>query len=232
MVERAAEIGFFLLLVVGIPVMSWLTALDPKLHAVPRPALYLSAALSEWLFAALGVGVVKVEGLSAADIGLRAVSPGALVTWIALPVAVAGAALGVLLLLERWNWWPKESDLVRLLMPRTRAEKIWALALVAPTAALAEEFLYRGYLFTMVQRSLHSTAWAWSFSSLAFGLAHFYQRPSGMIRAAALGALLAWPLVRTGSLYPSMGAHLLIDAAAFGWLGPRLLKEDHVDVQT
>ena len=32
--------------------------------------------------------------------------------------------------------WPEESELIRLLMPQTRAEKVWALALVAPTAAL------------------------------------------------------------------------------------------------
>lgn len=224
MVERAAEIGFFLLLVAGIPVMSWLTSLDPQLRTISRPALYLSAALSEWLFAALGVAAVKVAGLNAAAIGFRALPLATFATWITLTVAVTAAALGVLVLLERWNWWPEESDLVRLLMPRTRTEKIWALALVAPTAALVEEFLYRGYLFATVQRLMRSTVWAWSFSSVAFGLAHFYQRPAGMIRAAALGALLAWPLVHTGSLYPSMAAHLLIDTTAFGWLGPRILK--------
>ncbi|HXJ95226.1 MAG TPA: CPBP family intramembrane glutamic endopeptidase [Terriglobia bacterium] len=224
MVERAAEIGFLLLLVVGIPVMSWLTSLDPQLRTIPRSALYVSAALSEWLFAALGAAAVKVAGLNAAAIGLRAMSLRDLAIWTALPVAVAAAGLGVLLVLERWNWWPEESDLVRLLMPMTRAEKLWALAVVAPTAALVEEFLYRGYLFTMVQRFLHPAVWAWGLSSVAFGLAHYYQRPAGMVRAALLGALLAWPLVRTGNLYPSMTAHFLIDAAAFGWLGPRLLK--------
>jgi membrane protease YdiL (CAAX protease family) len=224
MVERAAEIGFLLLLVVGIPVMSWLTSLDPQLRTLPRPALYLSVAVSEWLFAALGVAAAKVAGLSAAAIGFRTLALSNLAIWAALPVGVAAAGLGILQLLERWNGWPEESDLVRLLMPGTRAEKLWALAVVTPTAALVEEFLYRGYLFTTAQHFLHSTVWAWSLSSLAFGLAHFYQRPAGMMRAAMLGALLAWPLVRTGSLYPSMTAHFLIDAAAFGWLGPRLLK--------
>ena len=231
MVERAAEIGFLLLLVVGIPVMSWLTSRDPQLRAIPRPALYLSAAVSEWLFAALAIAAVKVAGLNAPAIGFRALSLHNLAIWTALPVAVAAGGLGVLLLLERWNGWPEESDLVLLLMPRTRAEKLWALAVVAPTAALVEEFLYRGYLFTMVQHFLHPTVWAWSLSSVAFGLAHFYQRPSGMMRAAVLGALLAWPLVRTGSLYPSMMAHFLIDAAAFGWLGARLLKAPQTENQ-
>lgn len=47
-----------------------------------------------------------------------------------------------------------------------------------------------------------------------------------MIRAAALGALLAWPVVRTGSLYPAMAVHFLIDAAVLGWLGPRMLKAE------
>ena len=101
MVERAAEIGFFLLLVVGIPVMSWLTSRDLELRAISRPALYFSAALSEWLFAALGVAAVRVEGLNPAAIGFRAVSPAVFAAWIAVPVAASAAALAVLQLLER-----------------------------------------------------------------------------------------------------------------------------------
>jgi len=224
MVERAAEIGFFVLLVAGIPVMSWVTAHDPQVGTLPRRALYFSAALSEWLFAALGLAAVRVAGFSAAGVGFRTVTFRTLMGWTLLLAFVTAAGLGLIVVLERRGWWPQESELVQLLMPRTRAEKVWALALLAPTAALAEEFLYRGYLFAILARTLHSSLWACALSSAAFGLAHFYQRPNGMVRAAVLGALLAWPLVRTGSLYPSMAAHFLIDAAAFGWLGPRMLK--------
>ena len=229
MVEGAAEIGFLLVLVVGIPVMSWITAHDPQLHALPRPALYLSAALSEWLFAGMGLAAVRVARLDAGSLGLRLISWQSFARWTGIVALISAAGLALVLLLERRGWWAEESDLVYLLMPRTRREKAWALALVAPTAALAEEFLYRGYLYAMVARSLHSSTWAWALSSAAFGFAHFYQRANGVVRAALLGALLAWPLARTGSLYPGMAAHFLIDAVAFGWLGPQMLKRRDSD---
>ncbi|HEV2379216.1 MAG TPA: CPBP family intramembrane glutamic endopeptidase [Terriglobia bacterium] len=224
MVERAAEIGFLLVLVAGIPVMSWITAHDPQVRTAPRPALYASAALSEWMFTGMGLAAVRVARLSAASLGFRSIPWPSFAYWTGLVLLISGAGLALVLLLERRGWWPDESDLVYLLMPKSRAEKAWALALVAPTAALAEEFLYRGYLFAMIARGLHSTVWAWGLSSAAFGLAHLYQRPSGMVRAALLGALLAWPLARTGSLYPGMATHFLIDAVAFGWLGPKMLR--------
>jgi CAAX protease family protein len=222
MVERAAEIGFLVLLVAGVPVMGYLTAQDPQLRTLPRRALYLSATLSEWLFAALGVAAARVTRLNAAQLGFRAVSLRSLIGWTAAIAAISTAGLAVIIALERQGWWPEESDLVRLLMPTTRQEKAWALALVTPTAALTEEFLYRGYLFATIAGALHSTKWAWGLSAAAFGLAHIYQKPNGMVRAGVLGILLTWPVVRTASLYPSMLAHFLIDALAFAWLGPKL----------
>jgi hypothetical protein len=47
-----------------------------------------------------------------------------------------------------------------------------------------------------------------------------------MVRAGLLGALLAWPVVQMGSLYPSMTAHFLIDAVALLWLGPKFLRQE------
>ena len=232
MIEGAAQIGFLVVLVVGIPAMSWITASDPQVRTAPRPDLYFSAALSEWLFAGMGLAAVRVARLGAASLGVRSLSWMSFAVWTSLIVLASVAGLVLILALERRGWWPDESDLVHLLMPKTRGEKIWALALVAPTAALAEEFLYRGYLFAIIARTLHSTAWAWGLSSAVFGIAHLYQRPNGMVRAGLLGAFLAWPLVRTGSIYPSVAAHFLIDALAFGWLGAKLLKPRPTDHPT
>ena len=224
MIQRASEIAFLVLLVAGIPFVSWLTMRDPQVVRLPRRSLYASAVLSEWIFAVLGVVAVKVSGLGANAVALRGVPPTSFARWALALAALSAVGLGLLWILERQGWWPDDPELVYLLMPRTGVEKAWALLLLAPTAALVEEFLYRGYLLAVTARVLQSAGWAWGLSSIAFGLAHVYQRPSGMIRAAALGALLAWPVVRTGSLYPSMAAHFLIDAVAFGWLGPKMLK--------
>ena len=133
-------------------------------------------------------------------------------------------------MLERAGWWPEESELVRLLIPETRREKVWAVFAVSTTAALCEEFLYRGILLAVLVEWLHSVPWAWVISSLAFGMAHVYQGASGALRAAALGALLAYPVLHLGTLYPSMAAHFVVDAVALAWLGPKFLpRKQEID---
>ncbi len=139
--------------------------------------------------------------------------------WTALLTVVSLAVMGVILALERHGWWPRESDLVYLLVPETGAEKLWGVFLVAPAAALCEEFVYRGYLLATLPAWLHSVSWSWALASVIFGLAHAYQGPGGVARAALLGAWLAYPVLRLGNLCPSIAAHFLIDAVALAWLG-------------
>jgi membrane protease YdiL (CAAX protease family) len=214
---------FILFLLVGVPVLSLSTARDSRLHQMPRLALYLSAAISQWALAVIGLLIFLLSSLSAFSAGFRTLAPVTTLTWAGALVAlsVAGISLGVFL--ERRGWWPEESDLVYLLIPKTRQEKLCSVLLLAPTAALCEEFLYRGFFLAQLNQWLRSGTWAWAASSLAFGLAHVYQGWSGMVRAALLGALLAYPVIHFGSLYPSMLAHGLIDALALAWLGPKLL---------
>ena len=37
--------------------------------------------------------------------------------------------------------------------------------------------------------------------------------------------LFAYPMMRLGSVYPSMAAHFVIDVLLFAWLAPKLLRE-------
>jgi CAAX protease family protein len=226
MLSELLGIFFVLLLVAGVPILSYLTARDPRISQVPRMALYHSAVLSQWVLTGFGILVVLTTALTFRAIGLRAAALAAALSWAGLLVLVSLAAMGLSLLLERVGWWPDESDLVRLLIPETRREKIWAVFVLAPTAALSEEFLYRGYLLVELSQWFHSVTWAWAVSAVAFGMAHSYQGASGVLRAAALGALLAYPAVHLGSLYPSIAAHFVIDAVALGWLGPAFLEKE------
>ena len=146
--------------------------------------------------------------------------------WSAGIAVVALLALGLVIWCERGGWLPHESDLVYLLIPETPREKLWAALIVAPTAAFCEEFLFRGYLLTQLHDWLHSLLWAWVVCSVVFGLAHCYQGCSGMTRAGLLGALLAYPVVRWGSLYPAMLAHWMIDTVALLWLGPWMARKE------
>jgi len=217
---------FILFLVAGVPVLSLSTARDNRLRQMPRRALYLSAALSQWLLAAVGLLIFFLSSLSAISVGFRTLPPLTALIWAGALVGLSVGGIGFGLFLERRGWWPSEGELVYLLIPRTGQEKAWSVLLLAPTAALCEEFLYRGFLLAQLSQWLRSGAWAWAASSLAFGLAHVYQGWSGMVRAALLGAMLAYPVIHFGSLYPSMLAHGLIDALALAWLGPAFLKEE------
>jgi membrane protease YdiL (CAAX protease family) len=215
---------FVLLLVAGVPALSHLTVRRAHLRLIPRLDLYLSAVISQWFLAALGVLVVFTAGPGLRAVGFRSVLALVFARWALLLTVVSLAAFGLVLLLERWGWWPEEPELVRLLVPQTRREKLLAVLALAPTAALCEEFLYRGYLLAQLAHWFGSVPWAWVGSSVAFGLAHTYQGWNGMGRAALLGGLLAYPVIRLGSLYPAMAAHFLIDAVALAWLGPKFLK--------
>jgi membrane protease YdiL (CAAX protease family) len=212
-------IVFTLVLVVGVPALSYSTARNSEIRKMPRLALYLSAAFSQWLLTVVGLGVVFLVARRVFVQGFAALPWSLTLEWGVGIAAAALLALSMVILCERRGWLPRESDLVYLLIPETPRERLWALLVIAPTAAFCEEFLFRGYLLTQLHDWLHSLLWAWVVSSLAFGLAHCYQGWSGMTRAGLLGALLAYPVVRSGSLYPAMLAHWMIDTVALLWLG-------------
>jgi CAAX protease family protein len=226
MLQAIVRIIFSLFLIAGIPVLSWRTARPADLQGIPKTALYFSAVMSQWILAGIGAVVVIGTWPRWSKAGFRLVAFSGFLRWTLLLTFVCVLGLGVFLLLERWGWWPEESEVVRLLMPETTREKLWALFGLAPTAGLCEEFLYRGFLLAEASSWFHSVVWGVVVSSAAFGLAHLYQGANGAFRAALLGALLAYPVVRTGSLYPSITAHFLIDATALLWLGPKFVKPE------
>jgi membrane protease YdiL (CAAX protease family) len=232
MFTSVIEIVFTALLVVGVPTLSYSTSRNIQVRDMPRLGLYLSAVFSQWLLTAVGLGVVFFVARGVFQRGFAALPLIDLLRWAVSIALVSLLALGLVILCEERGWLPRESELVYLLIPQTTREKIWSILILAPTAAFCEEFLFRGYLLTQLSHWMHSISWAWVLCSVAFGLAHFYQGWSGMTRAGLLGALLAYPVVRLGNLYPSMLAHWLIDAVALAWLGPWLIRnrrgnEDH-----
>lgn len=225
MIAGIAEAGFVFVLVAAVPALSYRTSRRPDILALPRLQLYFSAVISQWLLAALGIVVIWAGSMTLSTIGFHAVLPPSFFFWTTVLTGVSLAALGLVVWLEQRGWFPPEPELVRALIPQTRREMFWAVLVIAPTAAVCEEFLYRGYLLAELSRRFHSVALAAAFSSVAFGLAHTYQGLSGVARAALLGALLSIPVVRLGSVFPSMAAHFLIDAVALTLLGPEILKK-------
>lgn len=106
---------------------------------------------------------------------------------------------------------------VAALLPRTPAERRW-FALLALTAGVCEELLYRGF-------GLAALRWAAPdirtpalviITGAAFGFAHLYQGRLGVTLTGVLGAYLAWITIATGSLVPVMLLHALLDLRILG----------------
>ena len=102
---------------------------------------------------------------------------------------------------------------VGLLIPTTTGGKIFWVA-VAATAGVCEEVAFRGYLMTRLRLAFNLKSWVIPVivASLAFGSAHGYQGPGGMILISVYGLMFALLFIYTGRLWPCVIAHFLQDA--------------------
>ena len=213
-------LGYACALALGLPMLAFRTGLREE-HVgevtKARSAVYFSAAISIGVLAAVTFGVSAWQAIPPASVGWKVDAAGAAFAWAAV---VAGAGLATVWLIVRVGRALKlpESRLSFVLMPRTSREKR-AFLLVAAAAALGEEYLYRGYMYHVFADTVGGPWTAAVVTSVSFGVAHGYQKAIGMVRATLLGALLAIPVIWTGSLFPSIVAHFWINAAVGlgGW---------------
>lgn len=101
---------------------------------------------------------------------------------------------------------------VAALLPRTSTERRW-FALLALTAGICEELLYRGFGLAALRWAVPDVSKPTLIivTGAAFGLAHLYQGRLGVTLTGILGAYLAWITISTGSLLPVMFLHFLLD---------------------
>lgn len=94
--------------------------------------------------------------------------------------------------------------------------------MLAITAGLCEEFLYRGFARVALT---HLGLQLWPvviLSSIPFGLTHSYQGPDGMISTLLAGLLFGSSRVTSESLVPAVFWHCSVDLIA-GIAGPGYL---------
>ena len=72
---------FAVFLSVGVPILSYMTARDPRVRQAPRLALYFSAVLSQWLLVVAGVVVVLLTPVTFGGLGFRPVGFPAFAGW-------------------------------------------------------------------------------------------------------------------------------------------------------
>lgn len=115
------------------------------------------------------------------------------------------------------------------ILPHTLTELYCFLAL-SITAGFCEEFVFRGYLIWALAQWM--TWWAAAaIAAILFAAGHSYQGMSGILRTGILGAVLTLVLAISGSLWPGIVLHALIDIGSglIAWL---VLREQAVESAT
>ncbi|MDZ4830343.1 MAG: type II CAAX endopeptidase family protein [Phycisphaerae bacterium] len=101
---------------------------------------------------------------------------------------------------------------VRAILPHNDAE-LRRFAVVALTAGICEEMLFRGFLTWYATQFVPVWA-AIVLVALSFGLGHAYQGVRGVALTALVGLVMACLCLMSGSLWLAMIAHALIDLNA------------------
>ena len=180
--------------------------------AAERVQAYVTSAVTILflgvLSLALGSRLVGMEGM-----GLR-IEPGRavyLVSWGAGILVLGTATLWFFLVLRKRGGWG-ESRIVHELIPVTRREK-GLYAGLSLCAGFGEELAYRGYAIPAVIVAGGSAPVALALTSAAFAVLHSYQGVLGVVRTGVVGVIMGGVFLHTGSLWPPMVAHVVIDLA-------------------
>lgn len=173
--------------------------------------------------ALMGAVTLVIDGLSGRT-GIRAAEHALPLTilsaWTSLTFLVC-AAVWFGGMLQRKLWQQSADEVVALLLPRTTRERSM-FVLVSIVAGTVEEYVMRGFCLLVLAQATDSMLLSVGLVTLGFAVAHGYQGASATPRTSVLGAVLATPVVLTGSLLPSMVAHAGTDILA-GALGYSLL---------
>ena len=181
-----------------------------------RLSVYRQAIALQWGLAAAAVALWVVRGRSWADLGLvPRVTPG-----------LVGVTLGLALIVvvvvrqrraamaddEALDEVRRRMGHLERMLPATPNELSWFMRL-AVTAGICEELLYRGYLLWYLTHWM-GLVQAGAISALLFGIGHAYQGLRGAITTGLVGAFMVGVYALSGSLYPAMVIHALMDVHA------------------
>jgi membrane protease YdiL (CAAX protease family) len=195
-----------------------------------RVRCYRQWIWQSWLLALLVMALsIGVLGWTPAQLGLRLAHlpglPGGL-SWATLGV---GAMLGLAGFIGAARMASRKARRARTaqpppprrmpegmqILPRNRGERR-LFALLAVTAGVTEEIVWRGFLLALLVTLFPRAPMAMPIVAIAvvFGWAHLYQGLTGILATGVLGGMLALLYVVTGSLLPSIVLHAAIDLAA------------------
>jgi len=180
--------------------------------AVERAQAYVTSAVTILLLGVLSLALgSRLVGMEAMGLRIETGRIAYAIFWSAGTFALGMATLWFFLVLRKRGGW-SERRLVRELMPVTRREK-GLYAGLSFCAGFGEELAYRGYAIPAVMVAGGSAPVALALTSSAFALLHSYQGVLGVVRTGVVGVTMGVVFLHTGSLWPPIVAHVLIDLA-------------------
>jgi membrane protease YdiL (CAAX protease family) len=177
-----------------------------------RPRAYRNTALRQWILVAIGVALWQRAGRSWSALALESPSGWRLWTSAGVLLLIAGGYASQARAVARPGVKERlRTSLAALeaVVPHTRTELAW-FVLASATAAVCEEFLFRGYLIWTLTPTL--SWWGAAAASVPlFGFLHAYQGRKGVVRTAKAGVIMTLVVAGTRSLVPAMVLHAIID---------------------
>ncbi len=220
------DLALFASAALAMPVMSLLSGRqlvkNEGAALVPR---YWYTTARGWMAAAIILFAWYFQGRPFAQLGLDfPIGIRGQVGFLVVAVVVA-VAVQQLLRIRRISHETLQRSLVTLkrlkIMPRTRGE-LAVFMLVAITAGVWEELLYRGFLLWFLS-PVAGVIGAVLISSAIFGIGHVYQGWRGVLMTGTVGLIFAVLYALTLSLWWLMAAHALMDI--YGGLAAFLLRQ-------
>lgn len=205
-----------------------------ELRSADRLALYASTIAFQWLAAAIVAWRAYARQLDASALALQV--PREFLAGSSAVLLSVAVVLFQLASLRRLARTPREKRgtlgaVTEKLMPRDTVERLAFVALAA-TAALCEEFLYRGFVYAAFERATGGSAVAAVIASAVFfALAHLYQGAQGLRATFVVGLILGAVRSITASLVPCIAAHFFADLTAGLAARPILARQTQATAQ-
>jgi membrane protease YdiL (CAAX protease family) len=216
--QAAVDIVFAILLV---PISSLIAAVIVAVFS-GTPSLP-ATVLIQALLSLAGVGaVLHWRSRSWTEIGMRRLRGQDFGR--ALVVVFAGFAVNAALVLTIYAFQPEVlrshlTDLQSIAGSLTEGIPLAAVLALLLLVGIYEEIVARGLLLTRSRQLFGGTAVPILFSSVLFGLGHFYQGIYGVVQTALFGAVLAALTLRWGTLWPAIFAHAAVNMLSVVELG-------------
>ena len=214
----------------GILLLRRLLSRAPKDGGIKKLQVYACIILSEWAFVAALLLITDRHALTLVDLGEYAGDA-------RLTLAVTLALLIVIAVMAYFNFrqirrsapekLEAEIGALKHFLPESKPE-IAVFVVIAFTAGICEELLYRGWLQNLIAAGTGSVWAGLLLGAVIFGCGHAYQGKNGMIQTGIIGLIFGGVFLLTGGLLAGQILHVSIDAVngIVGGYALSLLKAD------